>query len=247
MLALDQARLRAAPNLRIAYPHAAERSEEAFTLSVLSLRFIPHKIDRIDVIGHRPGAAVKAAAESIGASLNHILHTPSAKHATRDVMDKIMMYCQLGGDDFLFMHDDILFLKDRDVFNMSNGPLPRVVTQAGLHPKVRHATWRYLRDADRPTVCYETHNPAMINPQEFIRIFSQIPDTDIGVALKSMYLNSIDQSNNAMVIGKGLDLKPPHRITGDTVNEYRDRYGAISLSGNTSTCAINRCKQIIQP
>ncbi len=233
--------------MRAVYPYRDDgMGARDIILSIVSLKRFAG-IDRVAVIGDDLPASVTTKLQEKRIDVQSI-PCSDLPLSTQSVAQKMMLFCRQADPDehFLFMHDDIVMLDRYQQKHVYGGSLSDRIGMGGVHPAARASTLEYLKQSGLPTRDYEYHRPIGIHAGTFLSVLEQAPEVSTGYSIKSLYLNSMPDYWVDPKYHGDADLKPRGPIKADTIAQYKESHGAISLNGSVSPCAVNAIQSIIE-
>lgn len=159
----------------------------------------------------------------------HIPYTSHLPFAGCEVTDKVMLFCQMIGDEFILMNDDF-FITDKFPFHqvMKNGYVTISPGHSITYQQACENTIDFLAANHLELVNYECHQPVLIQSCRFIELFSQVEYQSYNHLLKSMYFNTWPMPSY-----QGDNLKLGHSL--NKAKRYLDQYGAFSCADSFLT------------
>lgn len=221
-------------------PSAWQHNELKY--SIRSVEKHGDKFEKVFIIGDFPFFIDTKKANWIPAKDDH-------KFATRNIYEKLLKACddERVSDNFFYVHDDHFFLKTFSLSKYPNyyfGTLEEYIAGRNKFAHVTKAamnTLNVLKEKNFPTICYNVHQPCIINKKKFKKIMSGY-DWNIadGYLIKSLYLNSLQVEGTPIAdctIKPGLKLpqikqiidgKPMFSTSNDAVTQdMRDMLGKM--------------------
>lgn len=194
--------------MKFVYPYRRKLSDDDILMSMRMLLYA-YPDAEIFIIGDKPHTVIP------------LIHLPYAHHLTYagcEVTDKVLLYCNMIGDEFILMNDDF--------FISEWYPLHNVMCYDHLHVNPSHSyayqlacsnTIDWLTSNKLPLVNYECHQPVLIQSCKFIELFNDINYKEHTHLLKSMYFNTWPSRSY-----QGTNLKVAYslKIARDKFNEY---------------------------
>ena len=201
-------------SMKFVYPYKSKRSCYEISESLRWL-YLAYPDAEVYIIGDAP---------DIHLPYVHIPYTSHLNSPGSEVTDKVMVFCELIGDEFILMNDDF-FITDRYPFHivMTNGFVTISPSHSVTYQQACENTIDFLAANNLQLVNYECHQPVMIQSCRFIELFSQVEYQSHNHLLKSMYFNTWP-----MRTYPGENLKLGHSL--HKAKRYLSDYGAFSSS-----------------
>lgn len=201
-------------SMKFVYPYKFKRSYYEISESLRWL-YLAYPDAEVYIIGDAP---------DIHLPYVHIPYTSHLSSPGSEVTDKVMVFCELIGDEFILMNDDF-FITDRYPFHivMTNGFVTISPSHSVTYQQACENTIDFLAANNLQLVNYECHQPVMIQSCRFIELFSQVEYKEYNHLLKSMYFNTWPMRTYF-----GENLKLGHSL--HKAKKYLSDYGAFSSS-----------------
>lgn len=153
-----------------------------------------------------------------------IKHKKRYEHRGCDVTDKILLFAQEIGGDFIYMNDDFFINKNFDPHrSIFNGALSVNSSHAPHYQAAVFNTMHFLEFNEFCTNNYECHQPMMFNSEMLIKLFDAIEWQKHNHFIKSLYWNVYDLPS---IPGTNLKLNDP-KI--NMAERFLQDFGAFSI------------------
>lgn len=177
--------------------------------------------------------------------LGNLIHIPADDplnyNADGNIAMKVLKVCEIEdlSDDFLFINDDHIFLKDIQASEIPNYYKFDLVKKSekyfegGLYVQRLKRTRDILKKRKLPTLHFDCHTPIILNKKKFPEVIEYFAYRDgIGYTMKSLYANFLRLEG---VHRPDLNIKSPSTLSaitqateGETIMAFNDR----GLSGD---------------
>ena len=160
-----------------------DNNELRYSLRSLE-RYFPN-MARVFIVGHKPDW------------LTNVIHLPAEdrhrKNKDANIIDKVLLACRSGvSPTFLRLSDDQCLLQPWDglvAYHFGHAP----DRGGGKWWRRMRRTCEYLRSRGRPTWFYDTHAPAPVDRETFLRVATEADyQTPPGLCINTLYFNSIE-------------------------------------------------------
>lgn len=209
--------------MKFVYPFKSKGSTFEIYQSIRWL-YMAYPDAEVYIIGDAPGMDLPFV---------HIPYKSHLKSPGSEVTDKVMVFCELIGDEFILMNDDF-FITDRFPFHqvMRNGYITISPGHSITYQQACENTIDFLAANHLELINYECHQPVLIQSCRFIELFGQIDYQSHNHLLKSIYFNTWPMRSYP-----GENLKLGHSL--HKAKKYLSDFGSFSCSDSFLT-AENR-------
>lgn len=170
-----------------------------------------------------PNAFIFTIGDRVSGAEN-IKHKKTLYHRGCDVTDKILLYAQEFGGDFIYMNDDFFITKNFNPYrSIFNGHLAVNSSHAPHYQQACINTKQFLEFNTFNTLNYECHQPMLFNSFNLIELFNAIEWKNHNHFIKSLYANVYDIPSR-----EGTNLKL-NESKIKTASQFLKDFGCFSI------------------